>query len=207
VLEAGTGAGAIVAIRELRPDLVVIDPELPDMCGFDAVNLIRKDQKTANMPVIALTALNSAEGRQKAADANFAHYLTKLIIYIYELRDSMRLHLSCALISPVGSRRPNFGRSARSPDFNRRSTPILRSSKLISEHGVRRPLSSRMTVAPSLLVFFIRGIAIIHEGELNVRFDLTRWPTHAREEYFPIAFYMWLQEVLAAVDTVQDTQP
>ena len=93
VLEAGTGAGAIVAIRELRPDLVVIDPELPDMCGFDAVDLIQKDDTTANMPVIALTALDSAEGRKKAADANFAHYLTKPIIDIHELRDSMRLHL------------------------------------------------------------------------------------------------------------------
>ena len=91
VLEAGTGA--IVAIRELRPDLVVIDPKLPDMCGFDAVNLIQKDETTANMPVIALTALNSAEGRQKAADAKFAHYLTKPIIDIHELRVSMRLHL------------------------------------------------------------------------------------------------------------------
>ena len=75
------------------PDLVVIDPELPDMCGFDAVDLIQKDETTANMPVIALTALNSAEGRQKAADAKFAHYLTKPIIDIHELRDSMRLHL------------------------------------------------------------------------------------------------------------------
>jgi hypothetical protein len=36
---------------------------------------------------------------------------------------------------------------------------------------------------------------------------LTRRPTHAREEYFPIAFYMWLQEVLTVVDTVQETQP
>lgn len=93
VLEAGTGAGAIVAIRELRPDLVVMDVELPDMCGFDAVNLIRKDERTADTKVIALTALDSEEGRQKAADANFAHYLTKPIIDIDDLRTTMHSNL------------------------------------------------------------------------------------------------------------------
>ena len=93
VLEAETGAGAIIAIRELRPDLVVMDPELPDMCGFDAVNLIRQDAKTADTKVIALTALDNVEGRQKAAEAKFAHYLTKPIIDINDLRDSMQRHL------------------------------------------------------------------------------------------------------------------
>lgn len=93
VLEAGTGAGAIVAIRELHPDLVVMDVDLPDMSGFDAVNLIRQDTKTADTKVIALTALNSKEDRAKAADAQFAHYMTKPIIDIDELRTTMRAHL------------------------------------------------------------------------------------------------------------------
>ncbi|MBG06437.1 MAG: two-component system response regulator [Rhodospirillaceae bacterium] len=93
VLEAGTGAGAIVAIRELQPDLVVMDVELPDMCGFDAVNLIRSDESTANTKVIALTALDSEEGRSKAKEAQFAHYLTKPIIDIDSLRDTMHAHL------------------------------------------------------------------------------------------------------------------
>ena len=93
VLESGTGAGAILAIRKLRPDLVVMDVELPDMCGFDAINLIRKDSNTANTKVIALTALDSDEGRQKAADAEFSHYLTKPIIDIDDLRTTMSAHL------------------------------------------------------------------------------------------------------------------
>lgn len=93
VLEAGTGAGAIVAIRELHPDLVLMDVELPDMCGFDAVNLIRRDDDTADTKVIALTSLDNEEGRQKTADAQFATYLTKPIIDIDDLRDTVQHHL------------------------------------------------------------------------------------------------------------------
>jgi len=93
VLEAGTGAGAIVAMRELHPDLVVMDVDLPDMCGFDAVNLIRRDYETADTKVIALTASDNAEGRQKAAKAQFADYMTKPIIDIDDLRRTVSAHL------------------------------------------------------------------------------------------------------------------
>lgn len=93
VLEAGTGAGAIVAMRELHPDLVVMDVELPDMCGFDAVRLIRKDAHTAKTKIIALTALDGQEERGKAVEAEFASYMTKPIIDIDDLRTTMSAHL------------------------------------------------------------------------------------------------------------------
>ncbi|MBG04518.1 MAG: two-component system response regulator [Rhodospirillaceae bacterium] len=93
VLEATTGAGAILAMRKLLPDLVIMDIGLPDMTGFEAVQLIRKDAETANLTVIALTALDTDEGRQKGEEAGFAAYLTKPIIDVEELREAVESNL------------------------------------------------------------------------------------------------------------------
>ncbi len=71
------------------PDIVLMDLNLPGMDGFEALRALRHDERTRNIPVIALTAAASTEDRQRATRAGFARYLTKPV-RIEELEDALR---------------------------------------------------------------------------------------------------------------------
>ena len=55
VIEAGTGHHALAMIAK-RPDLVILDVNLPDMSGFDVCRQIRADESNAHVPVVHLSA-------------------------------------------------------------------------------------------------------------------------------------------------------
>jgi two-component system cell cycle response regulator DivK len=67
VAEAGTGDYALKTVYERQPSLVVMDLALPDMSGCEAASLIRRDARTMDIPIIALTAYS----RHEAADVAF----------------------------------------------------------------------------------------------------------------------------------------
>jgi len=62
VLIAGTGAEALRALREQQIDCAVLDLRLPDMSGFDLLELIRDDPPLSDLPVIVFT------GKELSAD-------------------------------------------------------------------------------------------------------------------------------------------
>jgi PAS domain S-box-containing protein len=60
-----------------RPDVVIMDINLPGMSGIEALSVLRKQPTTAAIPVIALTAAASERDRQRGTQAGFYRYLTK----------------------------------------------------------------------------------------------------------------------------------
>jgi CheY-like chemotaxis protein len=64
---------------EIRPDMIIMDIEMPVMDGFEATNLIKADQRTADIPVAFFTALGSEENIQQARDAGGIGFLNKPI--------------------------------------------------------------------------------------------------------------------------------
>jgi signal transduction histidine kinase len=56
VEEAENAAQALAAVRERKPDLVLLDINLPDMNGFEVCRIIKNDEETSRLPVIFLTA-------------------------------------------------------------------------------------------------------------------------------------------------------
>ncbi|HZP72422.1 MAG TPA: response regulator [Gaiellaceae bacterium] len=87
VLEAETGAAAVGLAREHRPDVVLMDVRLPDLDGDAVLRLLAADPVTADIPVVALTALSGARAALLAA--GFAGYLEKPID-VLELPDQVR---------------------------------------------------------------------------------------------------------------------
>lgn len=74
VAEAKTGAEALESIRELRPDLVVLDMNMPEMGGLEVCRAIRSD---SNVAIIMLTVRNSEEDKVAALDAGADDFVTK----------------------------------------------------------------------------------------------------------------------------------
>lgn len=69
-------AGLTLARAE-RPDLILMDIQLPGMDGLAATALLKKDPATASIPVIALTALSREADRERTRAAGCAAHITK----------------------------------------------------------------------------------------------------------------------------------
>ena len=78
VVEAADGREAVEAARQSRPDLVLMDLNLPRLDGLAATEQIRACRETCRQtPVIAVTAYDVYGMRQAALDAGCCEYLTK----------------------------------------------------------------------------------------------------------------------------------
>lgn len=72
--EAKTGEEALESIREVRPDLVVLDMNMPGMGGLEACRAIRRH---SNIAIIMLTVRNSEDDKVAALDAGADDFVTK----------------------------------------------------------------------------------------------------------------------------------
>jgi len=79
VIEAGDGREALEKVREHRPDLALLDIQMPVMDGNAVVREIRADAQLAKLPVVALTAYAMQGDREKALALGFNSYITKPI--------------------------------------------------------------------------------------------------------------------------------
>ncbi len=79
VMDAGTGEEGLQVAGRRRPDLVLMDLQLPGIDGTETLRRLRADILDAQVPVVAVTALAMAEDRAAAADAGFDGYVEKPI--------------------------------------------------------------------------------------------------------------------------------
>jgi PAS domain S-box-containing protein len=77
LVTAPTAEMGIELARGRRPDVVVMDINLPGASGFDALRRLREDPTTKGIPVIALTAAASERDKERGLQAGFFRYLTK----------------------------------------------------------------------------------------------------------------------------------
>ena len=91
VVTAVNGREAVESARSEPPDLILMDMCMPEMDGLEATKQIKADGRTAHIPIIALTALNTAEDVRRAVQAGCDGYdtkpvnLTKLNLKIHKL--------------------------------------------------------------------------------------------------------------------------
>lgn len=74
---AVNGRDGVNAALKQKPDLIVMDMSMPDMDGWTATGLIKKDEQTKSIPLLALTAHALPGDRQRAMDAGCDEYITK----------------------------------------------------------------------------------------------------------------------------------
>jgi two-component system cell cycle response regulator DivK len=77
LVEAVDGETGLAMIKEERPDLVLMDVQLPKMSGLDVTRALRTDAATAEIPIIMVTSFALSGDDQKAKAAGASAYLAK----------------------------------------------------------------------------------------------------------------------------------
>jgi len=78
-IEATNAEDGITLARDRTPKLVLMDIQLPGMDGVSALEQLRKDPKTATIPIVAMTASVMKEDRERFEKAGFDGFITKPI--------------------------------------------------------------------------------------------------------------------------------
>ncbi len=77
LVEAFDGEEGVAKALELRPDLILMDIQLPKLSGMDATRRLRADPVTANTPIVTITSFALSGDEHKAKEAGATAYLAK----------------------------------------------------------------------------------------------------------------------------------
>jgi two-component system, cell cycle response regulator DivK len=91
-IEATNAEDGIALANEHKPDLILMDIQLPGMNGIDTLRVLRADPATARIPAIAVTASVMQQDRNLITDAGFDGYVGKPI-NLKEFLDAVRTTL------------------------------------------------------------------------------------------------------------------
>jgi CheY-like chemotaxis protein len=95
MLSAGDAILGIALARTRRPDVILMDINLPGMSGIEALKILREDPLTVHIPVLAISANAMPHDIRKGIDAGFFRYITKPID-VNEFMDALNKALECA---------------------------------------------------------------------------------------------------------------
>ena len=80
IVSARIGAAALPLAREHRPDLILMDLQLPDISGLEAVRQLKSDETTRRIPVVAVTAFAMVGDERMALAGGCDGYIAKPIV-------------------------------------------------------------------------------------------------------------------------------
>jgi PAS domain S-box-containing protein len=95
LLTAANGHSGIELARAAQPAAILMDINLPDISGFEALKILREDPATAHIPVVAISANAMPRDIEKGLQAGFFRYLTKPV-KISEFMDTLNVVMEFA---------------------------------------------------------------------------------------------------------------
>jgi two-component system cell cycle response regulator DivK len=80
ILKTGQGLEAIKLAQDNKPDLILMDIQLPDLSGLDVTRLLKQDDQTKCIPIIAVTAFAMLGDEASALESGCDAYISKPVI-------------------------------------------------------------------------------------------------------------------------------
>jgi two-component system alkaline phosphatase synthesis response regulator PhoP len=77
VISAGNAELAIKKVRESRPDLIILDLNLPGIGGIEVCRILKRDKKTSSIPIIMLTVKSTETNKITGLEAGADDYMAK----------------------------------------------------------------------------------------------------------------------------------
>ncbi len=77
VIEAVDGESGVAAAAREKPDVILMDVQLPRMSGYDAARAVKSNPELRHIPIIAVTSYALSGDQQKAHEAGCDDYVTK----------------------------------------------------------------------------------------------------------------------------------
>ena len=133
------GEDALATALAFKPDLILLDAMMPQVNGFDVLDILRNTPETTNIKIIMLTALSQDSDRQRAEQLGADDYLVKSQVVIADVIEKIKHHLGIAWFSP------------RNAHFDR-ITP-LRFSMYFSVHSKCQPHKTGFAETPACSFF------------------------------------------------------
>ncbi len=103
--KAINGLMALTAIESSKPNLILLDVQMPEMNGYELCEVIKSNPETADIPIIFLSANNDSSAKQKALKLGGAAYLTKPF-NIEELVRCIQKQIELLSIEPINQMTP-----------------------------------------------------------------------------------------------------
>ena len=131
ITAADPGTAIEKAFGEPRPDLILLDVEMPDIDGFEVCRALKDEPATASIPIIFLTGKTEAQAQVEGLELGAADYITKSGSNAAILKTRVRMHLALA------NRRAELERlvQERTGELERtRSELIKRLSRVLEFH-------------------------------------------------------------------------
>ncbi len=79
VIQAFDGQAGVDRAKEVVPDLILLDIQLPKMNGYDVARALRRDASLSSIPIVAITSYAMPGDREKALEAGCNGYIKKPI--------------------------------------------------------------------------------------------------------------------------------
>ena len=96
IVAAPDGEAALAVASKEKPDLVISDVMMPNISGFDMLDIMRNTPETANIKVIMLTALSQAEDEARAESLGADRYLVKSQVTLEDIVNNAKVLLGDA---------------------------------------------------------------------------------------------------------------
>jgi DNA-binding response OmpR family regulator len=94
VVEAGNGSEAIVKLKSVKPDLMLLDIIMPYMDGLEVLKKMKENDETKDIPVILLTNLSQKEEVDKGIELGAKDYLIKSHFTPSEVLEKIKICLA-----------------------------------------------------------------------------------------------------------------
>jgi two-component system cell cycle response regulator DivK len=91
VLQTGNGMDALRMAGEHKPDLILMDIQLPEVSGLEVIKWIKKDENIRSIPVIAVTAFAMKGDEEKIREGGCDAYIVKPISVSHFLETIQKL--------------------------------------------------------------------------------------------------------------------